>query len=107
MFAKCRNELIQVINTELNANCELHTIKRLAYSLVTDDGLAFERCMELMAEDPERQARRNALTKEKVKLTQAQEWLAAVQQNGDESDDMGNFSNETVNGSEWKNESFD
>lgn len=22
MFAKCRNELIQVVNTELNANCE-------------------------------------------------------------------------------------
>ncbi|KAJ5216073.1 uncharacterized protein N7498_002480 [Penicillium cinerascens] len=87
MFAKCRNELIQVVNTELNAS-------------------SFERCMELMAEDPERQARRNALTKEKVKLTQAQGWLAAVHQTKDESSDMGTFSDETVNGSEWKNESF-
>ena len=74
--------------------------------LLTDDDLAFERCMELMAEDPERQARRNALTKEKVKLTQAQGWLAAVHQTKDESSDMGTFSDETVNGSEWKNESF-
>jgi hypothetical protein len=38
-----------------------------------------------MAKDPKRQASRNALTKEKVKLTQARERLAAVHQNGDKS----------------------
>ncbi|KAJ5292914.1 uncharacterized protein N7443_008867 [Penicillium atrosanguineum] len=84
LFAKCRDELIEVINTGLNAN-------------------SFERCMELMAEDPERQARRNVLTKERVKLTQAQEWLAAVYQTKDESSDIGTFTDEIMEDVEWKN----
>lgn len=57
-----------------------------------------------MAEDPERQARRNVLTKERVKLTQAQEWLAAVHQSKDESSDIGNFTDETMEDAGWKNE---
>lgn len=68
-------------------------------------GLAFERCMELMAEDSERQARRNLLSKEKVKLTQAQEWLAAVYTK-DESSEQENFSDETLNVSEWRDGAF-
>jgi hypothetical protein len=35
--------------------------------------------MELMAEDVERQKRRQYLEKERAKFTQAQEWLAAEQ----------------------------
>ncbi|KAJ6127111.1 hypothetical protein N7523_002723 [Penicillium sp. IBT 18751x] len=77
IFDKCQNELIEVINTELNAN-------------------SFERCMELMAEDSERQARRNVLTRERVKLSQAQEWLAAVQQSKDESSDIGTFTEDIL-----------
>ncbi|KAJ5650625.1 uncharacterized protein N7484_004348 [Penicillium longicatenatum] len=37
-----------------------------------------DRCSELMAEDPEREARRSDLSKQRRKLSQAQEWLAAV-----------------------------
>ena len=39
-----------------------------------------------MAEDPERQTRRIALSKEQAKLAQAQEWLRSVhpQDDGDE-----------------------
>jgi hypothetical protein len=37
-----------------------------------------DRCSELMAEDPEREARRSDLSKQRKKLSQAQEWLAAV-----------------------------
>lgn len=40
-----------------------------------------------MAEDPEREARRISLTKEKEKLTRAQEWLNSVHQVGDDDED--------------------
>lgn len=40
-----------------------------------------------MAEDPERQTRRIALTKERAKLSQAQEWLASVNQPATSNDD--------------------
>lgn len=43
-----------------------------------------ERCLELMAEDPERQRRRQYLVKEKAKLTKAQEWLAAEKMEEDD-----------------------
>lgn len=42
--------------------------------------------MELMAEDPERQRRRQYLVKERRKLTKAQEWL---QSSAKENSDMG------------------
>ncbi|KAL2002809.1 hypothetical protein VTN02DRAFT_5852 [Thermoascus thermophilus] len=59
LFTKCRDELVQIIEQELG--------------VFKDDAL--ERCMELMAEDPERQRRRQYLVKERQKLTKAQEWL--------------------------------
>lgn len=37
-----------------------------------------------MAEDPERQRRRQYLVKEKAKLTKAQEWLAAEKKEDDD-----------------------
>lgn len=37
-----------------------------------------------MAEDPEREARRSDLSKQRKKLSQAQEWLAAVYNMDDE-----------------------
>lgn len=42
--------------------------------------------MELMAEDPERQRRRQYLLKEKDKISKAQEWLATARKSEDEAD---------------------
>ncbi|KAJ5669638.1 hypothetical protein N7462_010708 [Penicillium macrosclerotiorum] len=67
LFLKCRDDLITAIDVGLDANTT-------------------ERCMELMAEDPERQARRNLLTKERAKLTKAQEWLATICHQADDDD---------------------
>ncbi|KAJ5173236.1 Dynamin [Penicillium capsulatum] len=67
--AKCRGDLITVVNSELRVNC-------------------LERCIELMAEDPERQTRRIALSKERAKLRQAQEWLASVSSSQEEDETM-------------------
>jgi hypothetical protein len=39
--------------------------------------------MELMAEDPERQRRRQYLLKEKEKVLKAQEWLATAKKEDD------------------------
>ncbi|KAJ5168688.1 uncharacterized protein N7482_004282 [Penicillium canariense] len=59
LFCKCRDELIHVINIKLDAN-------------------SAERCMELMAEDPERQLRRSTLTRDRAKLRKAQEWIDSI-----------------------------
>ncbi|KAA8644324.1 hypothetical protein EYZ11_001637 [Aspergillus tanneri] len=67
LFSKCRDELITVIEEELG--------------IVEDN--AFERCQELMAEDPERQHRRQYLLREKEKITKAQEWLDSVKREDD------------------------
>lgn len=40
------------------------------------------RCLELMAEDPERQQRRAYLLKEREKFSKAQEWLTSVRPQG-------------------------
>ncbi|KAJ5646764.1 hypothetical protein N7490_003136 [Penicillium lividum] len=56
---KCRDELKETLDAQLKA-------------------ATLDRSSELMAEDPEREARRSDLTKQRKKLTQAQEWLAAV-----------------------------
>lgn len=42
--------------------------------------------MELMAEDPERQRRRQYLLKEKEKVLKAQEWLATAKKEDDAMD---------------------
>lgn len=83
---KCRDELIHVINDKLRVNsgypeacCGFPT---------TNTILGLERCIELMAEDPERQTRRIALTKERAKLSQAQEWLASVNQPATDDDEL-------------------
>jgi SLT domain-containing protein len=49
--------------------------------------LASERCQELMAEDPERQHRRQYLLREKAKVDQAQHWLSTVKKEEDGSED--------------------
>ncbi|EAW06489.1 putative dynamin GTPase [Aspergillus clavatus NRRL 1] len=67
LFSKCREELITVIEKELR---------------IFDDN-ALERCMELMAEDPERQRRRQYLLKEKEKITKAQDWLVTAKKEDD------------------------
>jgi hypothetical protein len=46
--------------------------------------LAAERCMELMAEDPERQRRRNTLISERAKLGKAQEWINSIHHKEDD-----------------------
>lgn len=43
--------------------------------------------MELMAEDPERQLRRTNLTRERAKLSRAQEWINSIRHK-DEDEDM-------------------
>lgn len=50
---------------------------------------ALDRCLELMAEDPERQRRRQYLLKEKEKISKAQEWLATARKSEDEVDTAG------------------
>ncbi|KAE8151217.1 P-loop containing nucleoside triphosphate hydrolase protein [Aspergillus avenaceus] len=67
LFAKCRDELITVIEDELGIA----------------DHNASERCQELMAPDSERQRRRTYLLKEKEKVSKAQEWLSTVKKEGD------------------------
>lgn len=49
-----------------------------------------------MTEDSERQFRRKVLEKERDKLTQAQEWLAAIHKTKDEDEEMGGSSEETM-----------
>ncbi|KAJ5993750.1 hypothetical protein N7451_009474 [Penicillium sp. IBT 35674x] len=56
---KCREQLQQTLEAQLKAATP-------------------GRCSELMAEDPEREARRSYLAKQRKKLSQAQEWLATV-----------------------------
>ncbi|KAF7586427.1 hypothetical protein BBP40_008916 [Aspergillus hancockii] len=68
LFSKCREELVTVIEDEL----------KIA------DHNALERCQELMAQDPERQRRRQYLIKEKEKVTKAQRWLSAFRKVEDE-----------------------
>ncbi|KAJ5759324.1 hypothetical protein N7520_006480 [Penicillium odoratum] len=56
---KCRDQLNETLDVQLKA-------------------ATLDRSSKLMAEDPEREARRSDLTKQRKKLTQAQERLAAV-----------------------------
>lgn len=53
-----------------------------------------------MAEDPERQTRRIALTKERAKLSQAQEWLASVHPTTQDEDEL-MVSDCTMEDGEW------
>lgn len=55
----------------------------------TDNLTALDRCMELMAEDPERQRRRQYVLKEKEKISKAQEWLATARKSEDDADTAG------------------
>lgn len=52
--------------------------RRYVMVLPLTRSLALDRCLELMAEDPERQRRRTYLVREKNKITKAQQWLATV-----------------------------
>ena len=58
-----------------------------------------------MAEDPEREARRIALSKEKDKLTRAQEWLTAVHR-VDEEEAMCGSSDHTVEEKDFYEENW-
>ncbi|PWY78288.1 putative dynamin GTPase [Aspergillus heteromorphus CBS 117.55] len=72
LFAKCREELISVIESELR---------------IFDDN-ALDRCLELMTEDPERQRRRLQLLKEREKITKAQEWLNSAKKEDEFADTL-------------------
>ncbi|KAI9926844.1 hypothetical protein AWENTII_011479 [Aspergillus wentii] len=69
LFSKCREELGNVIEKELG--------------IFENNGSAVDRCLELMAEDPERQKRRQFLLREKEKISKAQQWLATVKKEDD------------------------
>lgn len=87
---KCRDQLQLTLEAQLKA--------------ATPD-----RCSELMAEDPEREARRSDLSRQRQKLSQAQEWLAAVH-NVDEDDPLETPSDATMGDREglqdWDDENF-
>ena len=74
--SKCQDDLTNTLEIQLNAD-------------------SLDRCHELMAEDPQREARRLELTKIRAKLVQAQQWLATVR-NVDEDVDMHTASEATV-----------
>ena len=58
-------------------------------------GLALSRCEQLLADDPERQARRETLVKEREKFATALNWLNEAQMSGAEkSDDDGDDDDE-------------
>ncbi|KAL4970876.1 putative dynamin GTPase [Aspergillus stella-maris] len=71
LFFKCRENLVTVIERNLGIYNEN----------------AVERCNELMAEDPERQRRRQYLVREKEKITRAQQWLNAENDTSTEHED--------------------
>ncbi|KAL1966975.1 hypothetical protein VTN77DRAFT_3719 [Rasamsonia byssochlamydoides] len=75
LFSRCREELFLVIEKALG---------------ILEEN-ALERCMILMAEDPERQKRRQYLVKERAKLTKAQEWLAAETKEEDDVKTEGDY----------------
>ncbi|KAJ5380795.1 uncharacterized protein N7496_003223 [Penicillium cataractarum] len=90
VFSKCRDELVHVINSQLNADSN-------------------DRCMELMAEDPERQRRRITLLGERAKLSKAQQWIDSIRRKEDGEDTE--MSENTVGDSfspltEWIDESI-
>ncbi|KAJ5105650.1 interferon-induced GTP-binding protein Mx [Penicillium alfredii] len=68
LFSKCRDDLIRAIDDELQIF----------------GPNALDRCLELMAEDPDRQRRRAELLREREKLTKAQEWLDPLCRDEDE-----------------------
>ncbi|TQB74446.1 hypothetical protein MPDQ_004747 [Monascus purpureus] len=72
LFSKCREDLVTVIEQKLS---------------IFDDN-ALDRCLELMAEDPERQHRRQDLIREREKLSKAQEWLSTAKKDDDGSETM-------------------
>ncbi|PYI33163.1 hypothetical protein BP00DRAFT_455720 [Aspergillus indologenus CBS 114.80] len=76
LFSKCRGQLIEEVQRELHIN----------------DHDMFERCCDLMAEEPERQHRRLILQREKEKIVKAQTWLSAAKK--DEPEDV--YDNMTV-----------
>lgn len=49
-----------------------------------------------MAEDPERESRRLALTRERAKVAQAREWLTAVNHIKENDEEMGESSGHTL-----------
>ncbi|KAK1146317.1 hypothetical protein N8T08_003104 [Aspergillus melleus] len=85
LFSKCREELIPTIEERLG---------------IQDDN-AMERCMELMAEHPDRQRRRSHLSKEREKITRAQQSLETAKRE-EHCDEYGSrVKTEPVNG--WMN----
>jgi len=81
LFFKCREELIDVIEQELQIYDENGKLNSMISSTCQSRLIyltAVERCMELMAEDPERQRRRQYLLREKEKISKAQGWLSTA-----------------------------
>ncbi|KAK2745094.1 hypothetical protein FQN57_004001 [Myotisia sp. PD_48] len=69
----------QLIYTKLFFRCQNELRFEIEQKLGILGENASERCMELMAEDQERQIRRTYLLKEKVKLDKAREWLKCAE----------------------------
>lgn len=81
LFMRCRNELRGEIEQKLGILDEngMNTSTKYNIPSLMNAHLASERCMELMAEDRERQVRRMHLQKEKEKLDKAQGWLKVAE----------------------------
>ncbi|EKV16315.1 hypothetical protein PDIG_08460 [Penicillium digitatum PHI26] len=71
LFRTCRASLVNTLRDDLE--------------IFGDNGRA--RCLDLMAEDPERQHRRTQLLKEREKFSKAQEWLDSVRDSDVEMED--------------------
>ncbi|KAG2417455.1 hypothetical protein HFD88_008674 [Aspergillus terreus] len=81
------DSICQTVHTKLFIQCRENLIPVIEKTLGIFNDNASERCQELMAEDPERQHRRQYLLREKAKVDQAQHWLSTVKKEEDGSED--------------------
>ncbi|KAL4895219.1 P-loop containing nucleoside triphosphate hydrolase protein [Aspergillus ambiguus] len=86
--ARFVDSICQGVYTKLFLKCREELIPTIEHGLGIFNDNAYERCQELMAEDVERQRRRQYLLREKEKVNQAQRWLSAVKEDDGDDDSM-------------------
>ncbi|KAF9888697.1 hypothetical protein FE257_008455 [Aspergillus nanangensis] len=77
------DSICQSVYTKLFSKCREGLISQIEEKLGIADENALERCQELMAEDSERQNRRQYLLREKDKVNRAQQWLSTIKKEDD------------------------
>ncbi|KAL4955309.1 P-loop containing nucleoside triphosphate hydrolase protein [Aspergillus filifer] len=81
------DSICQSVHTKLFFKCRENLVAVIERGLGIYNENAVDRCNELMAEDPERQRRRQYLVREKEKITRAQQWLNAENDKSTEHED--------------------